>query len=86
MDYHMYSNVHGPSIMETWEKTAKESHDVDMVYRIGRMHGVMDVVYAFNTFLKGANPDLNKFLNDLVEDTSQYALGAILDDLDRGDE
>ena len=84
MDYHQYSNINGPKVLETFWMSRKKEHDVDMVYRLGRMHGIMDVAMAYRDMGKDSTSDeIRKFMSQVLKDTSMYAIGAILDDTDR---
>ncbi len=83
MDFHSYSNVKGMEVLNAFQKTPKEPHDVDMVYRLGRIHGIMDVLYALTEILDGCGEgDIKAFARDLLDDTQGYSIGAIMDDMD----
>lgn len=84
MDFHSYSNVEGQDVLDAFEESPKDSHDVDMVYRFGRMHGVMDVIQAVKELGSDATlEDYKKLISALAKDTMAYAMGAILDNLDK---
>jgi hypothetical protein len=84
LDYHQYSNINGPKVLETFGRSRKGAHDADMVYRLGRMHGIMDVAMAFRDMGKDFTSDeIREFMSQILKDTSLYAIGAILDNEDR---